>query len=128
MGAALFSSNDSGGLHAQFGRSRHDVGGLQVRELRWYRCHLLGASERGIGLPPLLLLQKFKKVLKVEALAPVQGALVAVDRAQEPLEPACEFEKFAPRLFRFNGRAHTGMDATGRPRGEVATAAGRPCC
>ncbi len=126
MGFALVPGDYSSKLRAQLARSHNNVCGLQVRELRGYRRHLLCTSQSRIGLLPLLLLQKFKEVLKVEALAPIQGALMAIDRTQEPLEPTCEFEKFAPRLFRFNGRAHTGMDATGRPRGEVATAAGGP--
>lgn len=127
MGFALLPGNYSSKLRAQLARSHNDVGGLQVRELRGYRRHLLRTSKSRIGLPPLLLLEKFKEVLKVETLAPIQGTLVAIDRTQESLESTCEFEKFAPRLFRFNGRAHTGMDATARPRGEVATAADRPC-
>jgi len=126
MGSGLLSSGYPSELRAQFARSHHDVGGLQVRKLGRYGRNLLRPPECGLGLLPLPLLQKFKEVLKVETLAPIQGALVAVDCSQESLEPTCEFEKFAPGIVGFNGSAHTGMDATGRPTGEAATAVDRP--
>lgn len=81
MGSALLPGNYLSELRAQVSRSRHDVGGLEVRELRRYRRHLLRTPEGVVSLLPLPLLQKFKEVLKMEALAPIQGALMAVDRA-----------------------------------------------
>lgn len=83
MGSGLLSSGYPSELRAQFARSHHDVGGLQVRKLGRYGRNLLRPPECGLGLLPLPLLQKFKEVLKVETLAPIQGALVAVDCSQE---------------------------------------------
>lgn len=56
VGFALLPGNYPSKLRAQLARGHHDVGGLQVRELRGYRRHLLRTSESRIGLLPLLLL------------------------------------------------------------------------
>jgi hypothetical protein len=121
LGSALLPANYCRQLRTQFGRSRHHVGSRQVRELRGYRRHLLRTPERGTGLLPLLQLQKLEKVLKVKALAPIQGTLMALDRTQEPLEATGEFEKFAPRIVRLSHHAHARLDATACHRGEVVS-------
>lgn len=120
-GCALLLIRYSCQMHAQLGRRHHDVRRLQVSELGRYRRQLLRTPESVIGFLPPLHFQKLQEILKMEALPPVQGTLVAVDRLQQSLEPAREFEKRAPGIIRLNGHAHTRWDATARQRGEVVS-------